>query len=283
VRINVGRAQMNLTKTMPEAAASARLRWEENTVPALEAMIGRDPVVVLPVGSIEQHGRHVPVGCDASSAEGVAQRAAAGVAGNGQPILLLPTLWYGYSPHHMSFRGTITLRSETFLQAVQDIVDSVLAHGVRRVLIVNGHGGNVSSLDVVASRLGHAWHGRARIAVVTYFQLAGPRLAEFRESAPGGMGHACEFETSLQLAMHPELVRMEAAVSCYPKPPSSRQSTDLFGASLVRSYHDFKDLSPTGTFGDPSLASAAKGETILRICVEELQALIEEFAGWPMT
>jgi creatinine amidohydrolase len=259
-----------------------RLRWEENTAPALEAAIAHDPVVLLPVGSLEQHGRHVPVGCDANSAEAVALSGAEAAAARGCHVLVLPTLWYGYSPHHMGFSGTVTLRSETFLQAVQDIADSVLAHGVRRVLIVNGHGGNVSSLDVVASRLGHAWHGRARIAVVTYYQLAGPRLAEFRESAPGGMGHACEFETSVQLALHPELVRIEAAVSCYPKPPSSRQSTDLFGTSLVRSYHDFKDLSPTGTFGDPSLASAAKGEIILRICVEELTSLIEEFAGWPM-
>jgi creatinine amidohydrolase len=275
---------MNAPEPIPEIRLDElRLRWSENTAPALDAAIARDPVVVLPVGSVEQHGHHIPVGCDADLAEAVALRAAAGLAGGAAPVLVLPTLWYGYSPHHMGFRGTVTLKSETFLQVVQDIAESVLAHGVRRVAIVNGHGGNMSSLDVVASRLGHAWHGRARIAVVTYFQLAGPRMAEFRESAPGGMGHACEFETSLQLALHPDLVRMEAAVRCYPTPPSPRQSTDLFGASLVRSYHDFKDLSPSGTLGDPGLASAAKGETILRICVEELQAFLAEFAGWPMT
>ncbi|MBX6320802.1 MAG: creatininase family protein [Rhodospirillaceae bacterium] len=266
-----------------DATVPLRLRWEENTAPALEAAIARDPVVVLPVGSVEQHGRHVPVGCDARSAEAVVLRAAEGLTGREPPVLVLPTLWYGYSPHHMAFRGTVTLQSDTFLRVVQDIVESVLAHGVRRVAIVNGHGGNVSSLDVVASRLGHAWHGRARIAVVTYYQLAAPRLAEFRESGPGGMGHACEFETSVQLALNPGLVRMEAAVSWYPEPPSPRQSTDLFGASLVRSYHDFRDLSPSGTFGDPSLASPAKGETILRICVDELRAFLAEFAGWPMT
>jgi creatinine amidohydrolase len=265
-----------------DVSAPLRLRWEENTAPALEAAIARDPVVMLPVGSVEQHGRHVPVGCDANSAEAVALRAGEGMEAQAQPVLVLPTMWYGYSPHHMSFPGTITLKSETFLQAVQDIVDSVLTHGVRRVVILNGHGGNVSSLDVAASRLGHAWHGRARIVAVTYFQLAEPRVGEFRQSAPGGMGHACEFETSLQLALHPQLVRLQDAVTHYPKPPSSRQSTDLFGASLVRSYHDFKDLSPTGTLGDPSLASAAKGQTILRICVEELQAFLREFAGWPM-
>jgi creatinine amidohydrolase len=260
-----------------------RLRWEENTSPTLAAAVARDPVVVLPVGSIEQHGNHLPVGCDANSAEAVALRAAAGLEASERPVLVLPTLWYGYSPHHMAFAGTVTLRSETFLSVVQDVVDSVLAQGVRRAVILNGHGGNVSSLDVVASRLGHAWHGRARIVAVTYFHLAAARQEEFRESEMGGMGHACEFETSLQLAIHPELVDMKAAATCYPRPPSERQSTDLFGASTVRGYHDFKDLSPTGTLGDPALASPEKGATILRICVEELRAFLTEFTAWPMT
>lgn len=260
-----------------------RLRWEDNTSPALAAAVARDPVVILPVGSVEQHGNHLPVGCDANSAEAVALRAAQGLERSERPVLVLPTLWYGYSPHHMSFAGTVTLRSETFLAVVQDVVESVLAQGVRRTVILNGHGGNVSSLDVVASRLGHAWHGKVRIAAVTYFHLAAPRQSEFRQSAMGGMGHACEFETSVQLAVHPELVDMPAAVACYPRPPSERQSTDLFGTSTVRSYHDFKDLSATGTLGDPSLASREKGETILRICVEELRAFLREFADWPMT
>jgi len=260
-----------------------RLRWEENTSPTLAAAVARDPVVILPVGSIEQHGNHLPVGCDANSAEAVALRAAEGFLDVERPVLVLPALWYGYSPHHMAFAGTVTLRSETFLAVVQDVLDSVLSQGVRRVVILNGHGGNVSSLDVVASRLGQAWHGKARIVAVTYFQLAAARQDEFRESTMGGMGHACEFETSVQLALHPDQVDMSTAVPCYPRPPSPRQSTDLFGSSVVRGYHDFKDLSPTGTLGDPSLASREKGEMILGICVEELRTFLAEFATWPMT
>jgi creatinine amidohydrolase len=259
-----------------------RLRWQENTSPALAAAVARDPIVILPVGSVEQHGKHLPTGCDATSAEAVAFRAAEGLAGATQPVLLLPPLWYGYSPHHMGFAGTVTLSSEMFLGVVQDVVGSILSQGIRRVVILNGHGGNVSSLDVVASRLGQAWHGKARIVAVTYYHLASSRQHEFRQSAPGGMGHACEFETSLQLAICPELVDMSAAVSCYPQPPSPRQSTDLFGTSVVRGYHDFRDLSPSGTFGDPSFASRDKGEKILSICVEELRAFLAEFATWPM-
>jgi creatinine amidohydrolase len=114
----------------------------------------------------------------------------------------------------MGIAGTITLRSETFLAVVQDVLESVLAQGVRRAVILNGHGGNVSSLDVAASRLGHVWHGKVRIVAVTYFHLAAPRQDEFRQSAMG-MGHACEFETSVQLFVHPELVDMSAAVTCH--------------------------------------------------------------------
>jgi creatinine amidohydrolase len=209
-------------------------------------------------------------------------RAAEALCGRGPPVLVLPTISYGYSPHHMAFKGTVTLRSDTFLAVVTDVVESVLQHGARRVVMLNGHGGNVSSLDVVASRLGHAWHGRARIASVTYFRLAAARAAEFRESRHGGMGHACEFETSLQLALRPDLVDMTAATTCYPELPSSRQSTGLFGTSLVHAYHDFRDLSPSGVLGDPSLASKAKGESILRACVEELSAFLIDFASWPM-
>src|SRR4029450_7853709 len=139
-----------------------RLRSEENTSPILATAVARDPVCLLPVGSVEQHGNHIPVGCDANSAAAVALRAAAGLETSERPVLVLPTLWYGYSPHHMPFAGTITLRSETFLSVVQDVLDSLLGQGVRRAVILNGHGGNVSSLDVGASRLGPRWRGRAR-------------------------------------------------------------------------------------------------------------------------
>jgi creatinine amidohydrolase len=259
-----------------------QIRWQDNSWPMLEAALVRDPVVVLPVGALEQHGPHLPVGVDSTSVEAVALRAAERRRGQEPPTLVLPTLFYGYSPHHMAFKGTVTLRSETFLAVVADIVESVLTHGARRVLILNGHGGNVASLEVVASRLGAAWHGRARIAAATYFHLVAGRAAEFRESAEGGMGHACEFETSMQLVLHPQLVDMTAATTCYPRLPSPRQSTDLFGSSSIRSYHDFHDLSPTGVLGDPALASAVKGEAILRACVEEVTALIEDLGRWPI-
>ena len=258
-----------------------RTRWVENTAPDIEESIERDPVVILPVGSIEQHGKHVPVGCDAIASEVVALRAAE-VLNRDPLVLVLPPLWYGYSPHHMGFSGTVTLRSETFISVLCEICRSLLEQGARRVLLLNGHGGNIGSVDVAVCRIGEDWRAPERVAAVTYWHLVAHRTAEFRESAEGGTGHAGEFETSLMLAVNEHLVRMERAVTHYPKMLSSALTTDLFGFSKVKLYNDFRDLSPTGTLGDPSLASKAKGEKILAACVEELTVFLRDFAKWPI-
>jgi creatinine amidohydrolase len=246
----------------------------------LDALDRDRTVVLLPLGSVEQHGLHLGVGTDSLLSAAVAGKAAER-AGTDPPTVVLPPPWYGYSPHHMAFAGTVTLRARTFIDLVQDIAESVLLHGFRRLLLLNGHGGNVGIMDVVLSELGQRWHGRARIGGATYFQLVGHRQGEFRQSEPGGMGHACEFETSLMLHLHPEAVK-GPGVACYPQTGSAYRRTDLFGASLARGYSDFRDLSETGTFGDPSLASAAKGKQIFAACVEETLRLLRDFATWPI-
>lgn len=255
------------------------MRWETLTSPALNAIDRRDAVVVLPVGSVEQHGRHLPLGCDTMLAEAVAVEAARRADGV-PPTLVLPPPWYGFSAHHMSLPGTVTLGSATVIALIKDICESVRAHGFRRVLLLNGHGGNVSILDVVANDLGHAWHGQARIATATYFRLVAHRAAEFRESAPGGMGHAGEFETSLMLHLKAELVHADRAATCYPDAGSDYLDTDLFGSRRAGTYLDFRDLSPTGTLGDPTLASAEKGARIFGICADEVLAFVRDFATW---
>jgi creatinine amidohydrolase len=260
----------------------AGVQWELLTRPELDRLDRERTVVILPLGAVEQHGEHLGLGTDSLLSAAVARRAAE-IAGAQLPIVLLPPPWYGYSPHHMSFAGTITLRAETFLKLVEDIVDSVLRHGFRRVFLLNGHGGNVSIMDVMLSELGRRWHGCARIGGATYFSLARARQGEFRDSQAGGMGHACEFETSLMQYLYPEAARAEGGVTCYPETGSAYRSTDLFGASQARTYTDFHDLSPSGTFGDPRLASAEKGQRIFDICVQELLNLLRDFASWPIS
>ena len=252
------------------------MRWEELTSPEIGALDRDKTVVLLPLGSVEQHGNHMPLGTDTLLAQAVSL-AAADAAGD---TIVMPPPWYGFSAHHMRFPGSITLRAETLMAVVEDVVASVVTHGFRRVLIVNGHGGNNGIIDVLASTLGHTHYGAARIAALTYFALAREAIAKLRRSQPGGMGHACEFETSLVQHQRPELVKIDRAETTYPDPGSRYLTTDLLGAQAIRVYHDFGDLSPSGTLGDPSLASPEAGKAFFAAVTGELATFIADFRGW---
>ena len=252
------------------------MRWEEMTSPEIGALDRERTVVILPVGSVEQHGRHMPVGTDTILAHEVALAAAERVG----DVVVLPPPWYGFSAHHMRFPGSVTLRAETLIALAGDIVASVISHGFRRILIVNGHGGNAGVIDVLASTLGHRHYGAARIATLTYFALASDAIAALRRSGPGGMGHACEFETSLVQHLRPGLVKIERAETTYPEAGSPYLTTDLIGSQAVRVYHDFADLSTTGTLGDPSLASPEAGDAFFAASVKSLGDFIADFRSW---
>jgi creatinine amidohydrolase len=252
---------------------------QDMTWPEIGALDREQTVLVLPVGSVEQHGHHMPTGTDTYLASGVSDAAAALV---GPWAVILPSPWYGLSAHHMHFPGSITLTAETMMAMVGDIVASVVHHGFRRIAVVNGHGGNAGVIDVLASTLGHRFYGRARIACLTYFTLARDAIMAARESRHGGMGHACEFETALMLHLHPDLVHQDRAVVRYPETGTPWLSTDLMEGSIVRSFVAFDDLSESGTFGDPSLATVEKGGRFLQMSAEALAAFLRDFATWPI-
>jgi creatinine amidohydrolase len=252
------------------------MRWEELTSQDVAALDRERTVVTLPLGSVEQHGNHLPLGTDTMLAHAVSLAAAAR-AGD---AFVLPPPWFGFSAHHMRFAGSVTLRAETLIAVAEDIIGSLVQHGFRRILIVNGHGGNAGVIDVLASTLGHRYYGAARIAALTYFQLARDAIAELRRSEPGGMGHACEFETAMVQHLRPELVRIERAKATYPDPGSAYLTTDLLGSSVIRTYHDFADLSPHGTLGDPLLASPEAGSAFFEAVVAALSAFVGDFRGW---
>lgn len=254
--------------------------WAEATWPALGEAVKRDPVVVLPVGSLEQHGLHLPLGTDTFAAEAVA-RAAAADWDHARPLLLMPALWTGLSPHHMGLPGSVTLRADTFVALLEDVCASVLHHGVRRLLVLNGHGGNVAAIDVALTKLGERGLDLERVVAATYWQLLDPeRVAALRDTPKGGTGHAGEFETSLMLATHGALVASDEAVSCYPTQPSGYLSSDLFQTGPAKRYMPFDRLSSTGTLGDPTHADEEKGRRILAACAEALRRLLEDLASW---
>jgi creatinine amidohydrolase len=240
----------------------------------VEAYLRHDDRAVLPLGSTEQHS-HLRLTVDCILPERVAAEAAEPL---GVPVF--PVLPYGVTPYFREFPGSISLKVETHLRVVGDVLDGLAHSGFRRILIVNGHGGNGGVIDLSASTLGHRHYGKARVAALTYFQLAREAIARLRQSGPGGMGHACEFETAMLQHIRPELVRIDRAETTYPDAGSRYLTTDLLGGSAVRVYHDFGDLSQSGTLGDPSLATPEKGAAFFAVVIDELAAFIDDFSRW---
>jgi creatinine amidohydrolase len=178
-----------------------RLRYEEHTWPELRELAKRDDLVVLiPTATLEDHGYHLPIDTDARLVTAIAERA---VEASGGQALLFPTQVHGYTPHHLDFPGSVTLRWQVFVEALVDQGRSLCRHGFDRILIVNGHGSNQPLVDIAARLIGLE-HRNAVCGSCFYLQSERGRqtIAEVRDSEfPGGMAHACELETSIYLAL----------------------------------------------------------------------------------
>lgn len=237
--------------------------------------IPRDTVVVLPVGSIEQHGAHLPLGTDSMIVEGIVEAVDQAFGGS---LLILPVQRIGCSDHHMGFPGTLTLRHETLLSAVLETLSAVVRHGFRRILVLNSHGGNQAIGEVIAQQAAGLCPD-TEVVFATWWRVCADELrgiadGEFREVC-----HACEFETSLMLALHPRLVDMTLARDGgeprgnVPRPERLRAR---WGAVLPAA---FERLSAHGVYGRPTLASEHKGRRILDAAVKALCELID--SCWP--
>ena len=235
--------------------------------------------MVVPTGAVEQHGPHLPLDTDAFLCAEVAEAAAARATERG-PVLVTPTACLGSSEHHMSFPGTITLRPQTFRDTVADISGSLTRHGFRRQVFVNGHGGNSALLAAQVQQLG--FEAPLHVLAVDYWTLARPVIAEVRESPPGGMAHACEFETSLMLYLRPDSVRRDRIRREIVKPRYAAERFDLFEGGGLAAHWKTSELSVSGVMGAPDLATAEKGRRLFEACVGGLADVIEELRALPL-
>jgi creatinine amidohydrolase len=254
-----------------------RLRYEEHTWPELHELSKRDDlVVVIPTATLEDHGHHLPVDTDARLVSAICEQAVA--AADGQ-ALLFPTQVHGYTPHHMDFPGSVTLRWNVFVEALVDQGRSLCHHGFDRILFVNGHGSNQPLVDIAARLIG-VEHREAVCGSCFYLQSADAKrvIAEVRDSPhPGGMAHACELETSLYLALEPDLVQMDKAVREIPEWDSEHVWLDWSDGPLQVWPH-WSGLSRSGVVGDATVATADKGKRLLSAAVDEIRAFIGEIA-----
>jgi creatinine amidohydrolase len=233
-------------------------------------------IVLFPTGSFEQHGPHLPFTTDSDIAAAIAERIEQRMSDR---VLLLPTLWPGHSTHHMHFPGTLNVTQMVYIQLVTELGKSIASMGAKKVFILNGHGGNNTPLQAALRELKSAVP-ETRFVFASYWTLAANTLRGVRESELGGMGHACEMETSVMLHLHPERVKPERAVRDGPTHTDPYRKADMQYGRPVFFVNEFHEVTESGVMGHPDLASAEKGKRFLDGIVEEVSALVEHFLTW---
>ena len=237
---------------------------------------GEQVLVVLPVASVEQHGPHLPVLTDSLIGQAVLARALA-LRRDDERVWTLPLLPYGKSNEHVGFPGTFGVNGETLARVLRDIGRWTFASGLRRLLLLNSHGGNQEILDYVARDLREEVPLLCLTAHPFRFSLERGVISE-REGEYGL--HAGESETSIILALAPELVHVESYAAGLPP---QRERLSQFGlVGPARFAWLTRDISTSGTIGDPSAASAEKGEAILEAQARLLADLMDEALGLPL-
>ncbi len=252
-----------------------KYRYGELTWPEVKEAAAEDRVAVVPIATLEDHGFHLPIDTDLRLCNAVCEAA---VSQAPDRAILVPAINHGYSPHHLDFPGAISIGAHTLIDYGVDVCRSLAHHGFRRILIVNGHGSNTPFIDIIA-RLAVVETG-VLAAAVNYWAAPGVRAVvdSLRESDKiGGMNHACEFETSLYLAIAPELVDMSKAVRELSHRPSKNYWGDLIAGDgpLVMMEH-WSALSESGVMGDPTKASAEKGRAFLDAAAAGIVELVDE-------
>jgi creatinine amidohydrolase len=250
--------------------------YQHYTWVELKEVAARNPVVVVPIGSVEDHGPHLPLDTDNFLIWSICEEAARRAAGD---ILLMPIIPYGFETHHMDFPGTIDIEMEHLLHFVLDVTKSVARHGFNRILIADGHGSNMPILDLVARRT--ILETDALCAPFLWPSLALDKIRGVRESGRGGMSHACELETSVYLYLDSERVQMDKACKEMEQPASDFIWSDLLNPGPVRMMDWWTRFSKTGINGDPTLATVEKGRVIFESVVENLVKLAREFKVRP--
>lgn len=246
-------------------------RFENHTREELR-VLAPDATVVVPIGSIEQHGPHLPVSTDTEIVTYVAHTAA-DLAAESTPVLVTPTLPFGLAQHHLPFGATVSFSSKVYLDLLSEIGTSLVGDGFRRIFFLNGHGGNASAAAMVADRLAYEYRVDARIAAASYWDCAADSLAELDLDGAPKPGHAGSFETSCLLALRAELVRLDRI------PQAERELQPLAEQSAFSSTVRLPGVwqRSDGRTDDSHGASAVLGHTALRMISADVADFIIRF------
>jgi creatinine amidohydrolase len=245
------------------------MQLHEMTWPEVDRL-SRETPVVFPVAALEQHGRHLPLFTDslllAEIVHRVAQR-------QDRRVLFAPLQWLGNSEHHLDFPGTLSAPARVYLDLLAGLLENFLGHGFRRLILLNGHGGNIVPIQQVVFEVRQRHRRRDDLLLLgaTYWALGGRPHEAGAGLEQDRMGHACEWETSMMLRLDPRRVRDPSRVEPVPLgnpfEPASR-------GWITR------ERSESGHIGDPRGATAAKGEALFRLFAEDVGTLLDRVLAW---
>jgi creatinine amidohydrolase len=248
-------------------------RYEELKSPEVGQAALQDPVVVLPVGTMEQHGPHMPLMVDYIIPQRIANEVAEQLAPN---VIVMPPVVYSFNEHHMDFPGTIAINMYTIIDYVAQIGFSLAHHGFRHIVLLNGHGSNVPVMDLAMRRINN--ESAAISVLANYWALIRAEDLTWDRESHGVSHHADEDETSLMLYLYPHLVDMGKAVRTVEEVQQSEHIWGAWPANTRIHYQEFFSRNTsTGIQGDPTGASAEKGEVLYKAAVRRTAAFFEEF------
>ncbi len=225
----------------------------------------RGAVVVIPTGSLEQHGPALPLFTDTLIVTAVAEAVEGRLPSK---VLLTPTLWLGASGHHLAFSGTLSADFDSYMGAIESVVESLIPHGFQKFYVLNGHGGNKDPNGMVVRRL-KARHPESTFGQASYYDFVRSTVSETLEGPSKELRHACEAEASLMLHLHQDLVRKGKL----------RDDGLIAEPPAVGIVHHFDEITEQGSFGYSTLATAEKGKKIFNAAVDRVTDEIATIAN----
>lgn len=248
------------------------VHWQEMLRHELLDALDRDPIVIVPAGSVEQHGPHCPMDVDINHTQALAVETALAI--DDFPVIVAPPMWIGLTHYNMGEVGTITASVETYIALLSEICRSIWANGFRRIIVLNGHGGNRQIIKVVSIKLAEEdiW-----MLPITFFEMVDDVLTERAETDRGFIGHGGEWETSLQLYLRPALVDRERQVADPEREPQF--SRDILAYT---GFPERRREREHGVHGDPTTASAEKGQMLFEASRDRLIEVCRQYHSQPV-
>ena len=236
------------------------------TWPEVQEALETVEVAIIPTGSNEQHGPHMALKMDIVTATAMALKIEQRMF---PKALVAPPIPYGISPHHMGFPGTISLRPETFVAVVKDVISSLKDHGIVNFLVLNGHGGNMNTLGEMMMNIRQEL--KVNVAYALYWP---PRDVMAKYAAAETWGHACDLETSWALYLEPDIVRMDKLAKGQVTEFGYKHAT---GRGVITVPYAMGERTTNGALGDPTQGSYEKGEAMLEPMVDVFAEFLEDF------